>query len=454
MRIPPTALFALAPTLLTLPLAAQGFLEEASLDQLTPDQLTPEQRIERRITPEVMVVREATPAVVFIQTDTERRVQDFWGRTRRLPGNSSGSGVVLTADGFVVTNYHVVKDAKQIRVSFEKSIDEQVYPADLLSFVAEEDLALLKIRNPDGMVFGKVPMGTSSDLMIGERVVAIGNPYGHTHTVSVGIISGLHRGVKISDPQTRLSFEFDDLIQTDASINPGNSGGPLLNINGELIGINNAVNQNAENIGFAIPIDRVKDVLTQQLISPDRYNAWLGFETDEGDDFLVTAVLPGSPAAVAGLREGDRVVAIGGDPVETIDELRMARLAQLPGELASLRVDREGRTLEIPIQAWEKSDGLIYERLGARVDRVSLGRRGRALRLEALLPGGPAEQIGLQVGDVIAAMRPRREGLSPAYTFPDRVSLAAFLDRLETGTELETEIRRGETLYRGTLVLD
>jgi serine protease Do len=450
MRILPTAHTATVLCLCALPLAGQSFLDETPLDHLTP-----EQRIERRVTPEVLVVRDATPAVVFIETDTQRVVSDFWGRQRRMQGNSSGSGVVLTTDGFVVTNFHVVKDANQIRISFEKSIDDTVYDADLLSFVPEEDLALLKIRNPDGKVFSKVPLGTSSDLMIGEKVIAIGNPYGHTHTVSVGIISGLHRGVQIQDPNTGLAFDFDDLIQTDASINPGNSGGPLLNINGELIGINNAVNQDAENIGFAIPIDRVEDVLTQQLISPDRYNAWLGFDTDDGEqEPIVTRVLPGSPAAQAGLRPGDKVRSMGGNAIETLEEFRLTRLAQRPGELASMRVERAGHLLELPMQAWEKSDGLIYERLGARVEMVYLGRRTSALKLTSLLPEGPAAQIGLQSGDVLTALRPVGRGLSRAFTFPDRIQLAAFLDQLAEGTELEIEIRREDRLYQGTLVLN
>ena len=127
---------------LAQPLSAQSF------DDVSPDQLNSEQRLSRRITPEVRVVQDATPAVVYIQTDTQRMVRDWWGRPTTRQGKSSGSGVVLTTDGFVVTNYHVVKDAKDIHITFEKSIDDQVYIADLLSFVAEEDLALLKIRNP------------------------------------------------------------------------------------------------------------------------------------------------------------------------------------------------------------------------------------------------------------------------------------------------------------------
>lgn len=450
MRLFPAAaplLGLLALATIALPLTAQ------SGTVADPGELTPAERLERRVTPEVLVVQQVTPAVVYIQTDTQRLVRNWLGVQPRM-GKSSGSGVVLTSDGFVVTNYHVVKDAKNITITFEKSIDENEYQADLLSYVAEEDLALLKIRNPEGRRFGTVEMGTSSDLMIGERVLAIGNPYGHTHTVSIGIISGLHRGVKIADNQSGLRFEFDDLIQTDASINPGNSGGPLLNINGELIGINNAVNNAAENIGFAIPIDRVKDVLQQQLISPDRYSAWMGFETSDEDDVRVEQVLPGSPAALAGLRVGDEVLGFGEQQTETLEEYRLVRLALRPGELANVLVKREGREFPVPIQPWDKSDGLIYERLGIRVELVARVRRARALRISELLPGGPAAQIGLQTGDVIAAMRPRIRGLSQAYSFPDRIALAQFIDQLDEGVELDIEILRASDLYKGTVVLD
>ncbi len=442
------ALAGLVLLLFALPASAQITLEETPLDQLTT-----RERMQRRATPEVLVVRAATPSVVYIQTDTEKRVQDWWGRIGTRPGRSSGSGVVLSASGFVVTNYHVVMDSKEIRISFEKSVDETVYEADLVSFVAKEDLALLKIRNPEGREFETVPMGNSSDLMIGEPVVAIGNPYGHTHTVSVGIISGLHRGTNIQDPNTKLAFNFDDLIQTDASINPGNSGGPLLNINGELIGINNAVNTNAENIGFAIPIDRVKNVLEEQLISPDQYRAWLGFEISEDASLAVTKVLPGSPAALAGLRVGDRVIGYGGEDATTLDAYRLYRLTISPGEWADFRVQRNGRSLSIPVHAWEKVEGVIYERLGVQVERVSVGREAM-LALRQLLPDGPASQIGLQEGDELVAIQARVQGQGRNYRVTNRIGLAGLLDHFPEGTELGVEIRRNGRLYQGSVVLD
>ncbi|MFT7671049.1 MAG: serine protease Do [Planctomycetota bacterium] len=444
-----TALLALA-SLATLGTAQS--ITAGSSAELPLEGLSKSEKLERRITPEVLAVRFARPAVVYIQTDTQTMVREWWGvRPRR--GSSSGSGVVLTTDGYLITNYHVIKDAKEIRVSFEKSIDPTIYRANLLSFVEEEDLALLKIENPDGVIFNTIPRGTSSDLMIGERVLAIGNPYGHTHTVSVGIISGLHRGVKIGDQQSDLSFEFDDLIQTDASINPGNSGGPLLNINGELIGINNAVNHAAENIGFAIPIDRIMEVLEQQLISPDRYNAFLGFTASEGEDVTVASVIPGGPADLAGLRVGDQLLGFGKNVIDDWTKYRMMRLNQAAGEISKLRIRRENHESELTIQAWKKADGLIYERMGVQVEVVAHGRQ-RFLQISELLADGPADQIGLKTGDVIAAMALQRPGLHRPFTFPSRMSLAQFLDGIEPGERVKIEIQRGSTRYSGDIALD
>ncbi len=439
--------------LLIVPLAAAPrATAQITEDGVPIDQLTKEQRFERRMTPEVQVVESATPAVVYIQTDTEPRVRYIWGRIYPRSGGSSGTGVVVHPGGFIVTNYHVVKDATHLRISFEKSIDDRIYDADLLSYVEEEDLALLKIRGTD-KEFATIPMGTSSDLMIGERVLAIGNPYGITHTVSVGIISGLHRGVNIPVPSSGIRLHFDDLIQTDASINPGNSGGPLLNINGELIGINNAMNQLAENIGFAIPIDRVREVLDQQLLSPDRHNAWLGFHTSEDEALRVRDLVEGSPAALAGLQEGDQLLAMGDQEFFDLNAYRLARTAMQPGQTTNLRVKRGAKTISLPIQAWDKSDGLIYERLGVRVEPAAIGRRGRTLRLFEVMPNGPAAAIGLRKGDVINALRPHRGRLSRAYTFENRMELARFLDQLSVDVEIEIEIRRENQLYQGTIVL-
>ena len=226
---------------------------------------------EERITPEVRIVQAVVPAVVFIETEFLAQRNSF-GFLFSRSYEGSGSGVVVHPDGYIVTNYHVVAGARAIKVSFARIPGQ--FEAELVSFKRSEDLALLRIRG-DGP-FPTVRLGTSSDLLEAERVVAIGNPYGQTHTVSKGIISGLHRDVQV--PGQNLVFT--DLIQTDASINFGNSGGPLLNIRGELIGINTAMNSQAENIGFAIPVDRVRDVLND-ILFPRARRSWLGFELAE-----------------------------------------------------------------------------------------------------------------------------------------------------------------------------
>ena len=228
-----------------------------------------EEKLKRRITPIVQVAESASPAVVYIATDKQVNVRAGYALyEQHISG--AGSGVVILKEGFIITNYHVIKDAQKIAVYFNSQLDEPPYPADVVSFVPQEDLALIKIRCDHDCP--TIPLGTSADLMPGETVIAIGNPVGQTHTVSQGIISGLHRNVQI--PELRL--QFSDLIQTDASINFGNSGGPLLNINGEMIGLNSAINVNAQNIGFAIPVDRINRVLQDQLLSPDTAAAWLG----------------------------------------------------------------------------------------------------------------------------------------------------------------------------------
>ena len=263
------------------------------------------------------IVRTVTPAVVFVETEAYQRVRTILGTRQRL-ATGAGSGVVIHPSGLIVTNYHVVEGAQNIRVSFEG--EPESYVAELMSFVREEDLALLKIRPDEGRAaadpverkagglrtadapreFPTVRLGTSADLMPGERVVAIGSPHGQAYTVSTGIISGLHRDVTV--PNRNLSFR--GLIQTDASINLGNSGGPLLNIRGELIGINTVMNSAAENIGFAIPVDRVSQVLDEVLF-PNARTIWLGFDVKEiGSKLIVTEVWQGGPAEHLNACEG------------------------------------------------------------------------------------------------------------------------------------------------------
>ncbi|MBM3976770.1 MAG: trypsin-like serine protease [Planctomycetes bacterium] len=429
-----------------------------------------------RITPEVKVVRKAGPAVVYIETDVVvERVIDIFGRRARGRGTSRGSGVVLFADGYVVTNAHVVAGARTARVRFDPTHDERTYEAEVLSAVGEEDLALLKIK-ADGP-FPTVEMGTSSDLMPGERVVAIGNPVGQSHTVSTGIVSGLHREVNLQT-ETGTTLRFTNLIQTDASINPGNSGGPLLNVHGKLIGINTAMQQGAENIGFAIPVDRIKQVLEEELLSPAHARAWLGGDFDV-DTLAFSDLVAGGPAARAGIQNGDLLVSIDDRAIDGPEALRLQRVSLEVGRPTRLRLRRpgtsEGTGLEVVVEPWSWIDARLYTRMGLRTEPIVIGRSlaalQRRLRVIDLRPDGAARRLGLQVGDILDGLR---VDCQPEYAPGDNIraatdalTLALLIHGKPPGCRIELDVLRDENgdgrlerggdapeMFRGTLELE
>ena len=442
----------LLPLLFSPALAPEA--QEPSLDDYLRG-MSETELYERRRTAESLVVKKAIPAVVYIETGKKVQWRDFFGQRQSTLRRGSGSGAVIRPEGFVVTNYHVVGGADQITVHFEKTIDPHPYVAKLVAAVPQEDLALLKLEASPHRVFPTLELGTSSDLMIGERVLAIGSPLGHTHTVSMGIISGLHRDVPVSDPNNpRQTLHFEDLIQTDASINFGNSGGPLLNINGELIGINSAVNTAAENIGFSIPVDRVRRVLEEQLISPGSYSAWVGFQVTEDDELVVTKIVPGCPAGDAGVRLGDRILAVDGRAVAELGAWRLARLGLGPARAVRLALSRAGERREVSFLTWEKAKGLLWERLGATFRENSVGRRS-ILEVERLREGGPAALIGLERGDLVDAVQPDSDdALARAWRVGTRADLARLVGRLKPSTALEVQVYRERELLEGVLVLN
>jgi S1-C subfamily serine protease len=410
---------------------------------------------QRRITPEVRVVQEAGPAVVRVES-TRPGFAGFDVFARRLDREqvSSGSGVVIHAEGYIVTNYHVVANAVRINVQFGSEERAQSFPAQLVSHVQQEDLALLKIEGSQ-TGFPTVRMGTSSDLMIGERVLAIGNPFHQQLTVSAGIISGLGREIVIGD----LGLHFTGLIQTDASINPGNSGGPLLNVNGEMIGINTVVNQQAENMGFAIPIDRIREVLADKLFAPALARAWLGFELTEDDQLITTRVTPGGPAEAAGLKTGDRILAVDGHTVASLEEFRRKRQPLLPDQAVRLRAAGPSGERNLVLQPWKQVDGLVFERSGMTVKTLN-AYPYELLVVERVDENGPAHDLGLLPMDVIDAVRV--EGARQALSLSSPEALASLLRELKAGTVLEVDVLRDENgdrrlsreeLYKGKLVL-
>lgn len=442
-------------------------------------------RDEPRSTPVSRVVKAVTPSVVFVETEFYQYRRGIFGFERSTTQRGSGSGVVIHPSGLIVTNYHVVEGAGQIWVSFQG--DPKVYDAELRSQDKEEDLALLKIDLPEGEglsrtnsagprgnglrsaaarplqpsdgapTFPSVRLGSSADLMPGERVVAIGSPHGQTYTVSTGIISGLHRDVPV--PARQLTFK--GLIQTDASINLGNSGGPLLNIHGELIGINTVMNASAENIGFAIPVDRVRHVL-EDVLFPNARTVWFGFDVEQrGTDLVVTGVWPGGPADGSGICAGDELVALENAEISDKDAFLLESLKVDPGDTVTFQVERGGRVEHLDLVAWDNLNGNFFRDVGVAVSEVNLQHRGglrRFLRVDSVRPDSPGEDLGLEEDDLLAAARPQMPGVSRALLLGEKGSLQTILDRVPEGTEIEMDVYRGSNetggyeLLKGVLI--
>lgn len=287
------------------------------------------------------MVAVAGPAVVRINTTTisqssqyDRFLNDpffrqFFGNQLELPSRPQeshglGSGFIVSADGYILTNEHVISGVSQIEVTL--SSREKPYPARKVGADSELDLAVLKIDAEEDLP--AVSLGDSDSVRVGDWVVAIGNPYGLDHTVTVGVISAKERPMTIENKQYR------NLLQTDASINPGNSGGPLLNLNGEVVGINTAINAQAQGIGFAIPSSTVKAVFDELVNKGSVDHPWLGvylqpvteeaaqyFGLSDQNGAIVASVVDGGPAAQAGLRQGDVIVGYNGNDIANPNQL-------------------------------------------------------------------------------------------------------------------------------------
>jgi serine protease Do len=329
------------------------------------------------------------------------------GEVRRV--NGMGTGVVVDPRGYVVTNYHVVEGVRRIEVTLASG---KTTAATLVSHDPRTDLAVIKVDHEGRMPVATI--GTSSDLMIGETVLALGNAYGYEHTVTRGIISALHRNVEVSRTQ-----RYEDLIQTDASINPGNSGGPLLNINGEVIGINEAVRAGAQGIGFAIPIDRVLDIVSR-LLSVERIDhTWHGLVVrgDGARGAVVEAVHRQSPAETVGVRAGDLITRIGDVTVLHQLDIERALIGRKPGESVPVTVVRAGAAERIDLSVAqlrrdaESIDDRCWAEIGLRLQPVAAAKvqklqaryRG-GLMVTAVRDGGPASEQGIQEGDILVGL--------------------------------------------------
>lgn len=309
------------------------------------------------------IVEQCGDAVVRIATEATRIAseqfyndpffREFFGQPQPRTETGLGSGFLFRQDGYILTNNHVIDGADVIKVYLASS--ETPYEATLVGRAQELDLAVIKIEGDD---FPFLYIGDSDQASVGDWVVAIGNPYGLDHTVTVGVISAKGRPLFVE------STMYQNLLQTDAAINPGNSGGPMLNLRGEVIGINTAINASAQGIGFAIPSSTVLDVLSELESGVERTRPWIGVNMSpmsremiqyfnvQGIDsgVIVYSVESGAPADKAGIRRGDVLLEVDGQKITDTAQVRGIILSHRVGDKVMIKVFRDGRELEIMVE--------------------------------------------------------------------------------------------------------
>jgi len=349
-------------------------------------------------------------------------------REREFTRRGLGSGVIVTEDGFIVTNHHVAGEAHELEVVLSNG---EVYPGKLVASDSRTDLAVIRIE-AEGLP--AVAMGQSRGARVGEWVLAIGSPFALSQTVTQGIISFLGReGVGLAD--------YESYIQTDAAINPGNSGGALVNLRGQLIGINTAIASRTggnQGIGFAIPVEMVQDVMSDLILYGEVRRGWLGVVIQELTEelrsqfgvqdgiagVLLADILPDTPASGSGLERGDIIIAVESEPVSSVPSFRNRIAATEPGTRVSFSVLRNGRERTVRVRLGSQTDAPAAAGQTPRVQESERGWRlqeldgNRAERLgihntEAVLivdvsPDGNAMRAGLQAGDVILEVNRRR----------------------------------------------
>ncbi len=364
-------------------------------------------RFQQRMTPLVKAVRDCRLSVVNLRGKKTIADENSAAKTKQV--NGMGTGVVIDKRGYILTNYHVVQGVKNIEVT---TGDRQKTTARLLAHDPETDLAVLKIEVEQPLPV--IAIGTSSDLMLAETVTAVGNAYGYEHTVTVGIISQLGRTVQVNDEQI-----YRNLIQTDAAINPGNSGGPLLNIYGEMIGINVAVRIGAQGIAFAIPVNdamKVAAKLIKKLVADDIYHgiATRTIYVNDQPQLVVASVDADSPAAEVGIRKGDRIVEINHSESSHAMHFHSAFVGDVHSDGVKLTVSNRGvqRNVRLKVrQVSSATSSVAWNDIGIKVTNVApeemVGMHQnytRGLRVTDVRPESPAEVEGILAGDIIVAM--------------------------------------------------
>lgn len=366
----------------------------------------------------VIATEHVLPSVVNIATETVIEYHDWYDELLRRfygrPGGqlreekSLGSGVIIDEEGYVLTNYHVVRRASRIQVTLW---DGREYEAEAIVATEGTDVALLKLKAKPGERFKAIRFAADDDLLLGETVLALGNPYGLGGAVTKGILSSKNRRPSTGNEP----LDVQDWLQTDAAINPGNSGGPLVNLRGELIGLNVAVymdetGQRGMGVGFSIPVKQVSSALARFFTPEVTDSLWFGAQIRSGSGLLtVSSVQPGSPAAKAGLRVGDQVLQVNGQtPRNSITCNRL--LAAVEEHRPTLVVARGGERQTLRIQLMPLED-LVHQKLGlALLEGTPKTARwrglpeGEGLYIDAVEKNGPADRAQLERGFVVTAI--------------------------------------------------
>lgn len=402
----------------------------------------------------VRAIASAKDAIVNLRTmrSVPARIedQDSGGRVKGL-----GTGVLIDPRGFVVTNYHVVANVDEIQAL---TSDGRQFRARVVGNDDRNDLAVLRLDSKAD--FKYLPLYGAGDAILGETVIAIGNPYGLENTVTTGIVSNTNRELKL--PNGEL---FNDLIQTDAPINPGNSGGPLINIQGRLLGVNVAIRSHAQGIGFAIPTKKVRKIVSEMMRrQPDNLvtnglyleqveTTKAGAVEGNAADVFVKSVEPNSPFAQFGFQEGDRIIRVSGGEIHHEFDFNRHLWARKPGETLTIQIERAGKLqdLVLKVQARDNLDEeIVWKEIGIRATKAAANdvqpvynKLNGGLAITLVRSGSPAALAGLQVGDILI-------GLHEWETI-DPNNIRYVLQRKELANPVKYNIIRNRQIVEGQI---
>ncbi len=400
------------------------------------------------------VVNIGTETVLEVQDPFERLLREWWGPYyRRRPAEtqySLGSGVIIDEAGYVLTNDHVVRRASSIWVKLSDEAGGGIFEAERVAGTTTSDVALLKIKAEPGQSFQAVKFAADDDLLLGESVIALGNPFGLGGSVSSGILSSKSRRPVMEG----VPLGVEDWLQTDAAINPGNSGGPLINLDGELIGLSVAVYREGQGIGFAIPVRRVSEALAE-ILSPERERLWFGARLRPTVHGLTVAGLePGSPAEKGGLEAGDEILSVNGSRPGGLIDFNHNLFAVGDRRDVEIEVQRSGNKERVRVRLVREASvftaNLVRQKIGLSVQAITpeLAERMGLITRDGLLiagvdKGSEAEKVGVTRGQVLLGL----DGASPR----DVVTAARMLRNRSPGDKVTLDILVLQT--RGRLII-